>query len=63
MSMKVPMIRSRILMTIRITYRLLLMPSMAPEMAEGSPVNAITQDMILETPMRKMIMPVVSALS
>ena len=55
MSMKVPMINSRILMINRITYLLSLIPSMASDTALGMPVNAITQLMMLDTPIRKMI--------
>ena len=62
-SMNVPIIRSRILMIKRITYRLLLIPSMASDTAEGMPVNAMTQLMMLDTPIRKMMIPVISALS
>ena len=47
----------------RITYRLLLIPSMASDTAEGMPVNAMTQLMMLDTPIRKMMIPVISALS
>ena len=62
-SIKVPTIRRRILMIKRITYRLSLIPSIASDTAVGMPVNAITQLMMLDTPIRKMIIPVISALS
>ena len=45
------------------TYRLLLMLNMASETAVGIPVKAITQLMMLETPIKKMMIPVISALS
>ena len=50
-------------MITRITYRLSLIPSIASDTAVGMPVNAITQLMMLDTPIRKMIIPVISALS
>ncbi|CUN62179.1 Uncharacterised protein [Hungatella hathewayi] len=62
-SMNVPIISRRILMINRITYRLLLMLNMASETAVGIPVKAITQLMMLETPIKKMMIPVISALS
>ena len=36
---------------------------MASDTAVGMPVKAMTQLMMLDTPIRKMIMPVISALS
>ena len=39
------------------------MLSIASETAVGIPVNAITQLMMLETPIRKIMIPVISALS
>ena len=51
------------LMMKRITYRLLLIPSIASDTAVGIPVKAMTQLMMLDTPIRKMMMPVISALS
>ena len=47
----------------RITYLLLLMESRALDTRDGILVNAMTQDMMLDTPIRKMMMPVISALS
>ena len=62
-SIKVPTISSRILIINRMTYRLLLIPSIASETAPGIPVKAITQLIMLDTPIRKMIIPVIYALS
>ena len=45
------------------TSLLLLMESRALDTRDGMLVNAMTQDMMLDTPIRKMIMPVISALS
>ena len=47
----------------RITYLLLLILSITPDIAAGIPVNAITHDIMLDTPIRKIIIPVISALS
>ena len=63
MSINVPIISRRILMIKRITYRLLLIPNIASDTAVGIPVKAITQLMMLDTPIRKIMMPVISALS
>lgn len=62
-SIKVPIISNRILMINNITYLLLLILSIASETADGIPVNAITHDMILDTPIRKIMIPDISALS
>ena len=62
-SMNVPTISSRRLMIRRMTYLLLVSESRAAETAAGIFVNAMTQDMMLEQPIRKMMMPVISALS
>ena len=53
MSIKVPMISSRMLMMNRITYRLLLMDNIASDTAVGILVKAITQLMMLDTPIKK----------
>ena len=42
---------------------MLLMESIASDTAVGIPVKAITQLMMLDTPMRKIMIPVISALS
>ena len=47
----------------RMTYLLLVRESRADETAAGIFVNAMTQDMMLEQPIRKMMIPVISALS
>ena len=39
------------------------MLSITPDIAAGIPVNAITHDIMLDTPIRKIIIPVISALS
>ena len=62
-SIKVPTSRRITLIISNITYRLPVRLSKALEMAEGIPVNAMTHDMILDTPIRKIMMPVISALS
>ena len=45
------------------TYLLLLMDNNAVDTNVGILVNAITHDMMLDTPIRKMMIPVISALS
>ena len=62
-SIKVPTTSRMMLMRNRITYLLLLMESRALDTRDGMLVNAMTQDMMLDTPIRKMMMPVISALS
>ena len=62
-SMKVPTISRITLINRKITILLLLMASKPLETAVGILVNAITHDIILETPIRKIIIPVISALS
>ncbi len=62
-SIKVPTRSSKIFIMNKITYRLLLTPSIASETAVGMPVNAITQLIMLETPIKNIIIPVIWALS
>jgi len=45
------------------TYLLLLIDNNAEDTNVGILVNAITHDMMLDTPIRKMMIPVISALS
>ena len=45
------------------TYLLLLIDNNAEDTNVGIFVNAITHDMMLDTPIRKMMIPVISALS
>ena len=47
----------------KITYLLLLTDNKAEDTIDGIFVNAITHDMILDTPIRKIMIPVISALS
>ena len=62
-SIKVPTINKIMFMRKKITNLLLLIPSIALETAPGIPVKAITQDMMLEAPIRKIMIAVISALS
>lgn len=62
-SIKVPTINRIIFIKNRITYLFCVKPRREDETAFGIPVKAITHDIILETPIRKMIIPVILALS
>ena len=62
-SINVPTIRRIILIRNKITNLLLLTESSAVDTSSGIFVNAITHDMMLDTPIRKMMIPVISALS
>ena len=62
-SINVPTTKSITLIISKITILLLLIPSKAFEIAAGIPVNAKIHAIILETPIRKTMIPVVSALS
>ena len=62
-SINVPTIRRIILIRNKITNLLLLTESSAVDTSSGILVNAITHDMMLDTPIRKMMIPVISALS
>lgn len=62
-SMKVPTTNKIMLIINRMTILLLLIASRPLDTSVGILVNAITQDMILDTPIRKMMIPVISALS
>ena len=63
MSIKVPTISRMILIINRITNLLSLIASRPSETSDGILVKAITQDIMLETPIRKIMIPVISALS
>ena len=62
-SINVPTIRRITFIISKITYLLLLIPSITPDIAAGIPVKAITHDIMLDTPIRNIIIPVISALS
>ena len=62
-SIKVPTISRIILIMNRITNLLSLIDSSPLETSDGILVKAMTQDIMLETPIRKIIIPVISALS
>ena len=63
MSIKVPTISRITLIINRITNLLSLIDSSHSETSDGIFVKAITQDIMLETPIRKIMIPVISALS
>ena len=62
-SMNVPTTRRMTLIRRKMTYLLLLIARSPADTIAGIFVNAITHDMILDTPIRKMMIPVISALS
>ena len=62
-SMNVPTINKITLIKSKMMYLLSVIPRSASDTSCGMPVNAMTQDMIEETPIKKMMIPVICALS
>ena len=62
-SINVPTTSKIMLIRKKMTYLLLLIDNNAEDTNVGILVNAITHDMMLDTPIRKMMIPVISALS
>ena len=62
-SINVPTTSKMMLIRKKMTYLLLLIDNNAEDTNVGIFVNAITHDMMLDTPIRKMMIPVISALS
>ena len=62
-SRNVPTINRMMLIRSRMMYLLSVKDSIADDTICGIPVNAITQDMMDDTPIKKMMIPVISALS
>ena len=62
-SMNVPTTSRIILINRKIMYLLFVIARSPLDTASGIFVNAITHDMILDTPIKKIMIPVISALS